>query len=275
MTTGAPGGLTVLVLAGQRSGIVDPLAAEAGVRFKALAPVSGRPMIAHVLDAAAACPAVREIVVSINEPEALSAVPEAANLAAEGRLRAVPARGNLADSVVSALEGARFPALITTADNVLLCPAAIAEFDAAARGADVAVALARREDVLDAHPDGQRKFYRCGDGAFSNCNAYWISRREALAPAELFRTGGQFVKYPLRAVGVLGLAGVVAIVRFRFGLGTLAGAFRALSRRFRMEIRPVVLKDGAVAIDVDHARSRGVAEQVLAARGARRLAAAG
>ena len=59
------------------------------------------------------------------------------------------------------------------------------------------VALARKEDVLSAHPQGQRRFYRFRDGAFSNCNLYGLSRR-GLALAETFREGGQFAKNPMR-----------------------------------------------------------------------------
>ena len=39
------------------------------------------------------------------------------------------------------------------------------------------VALARKEDVLAAHPEGQRRFYKFRDGEFSNCNLYGLSQR--------------------------------------------------------------------------------------------------
>ncbi|GLK81343.1 NTP transferase domain-containing protein [Methylopila turkensis] len=270
------GALTALVLAGERDGRLDPLAADAGVRLKALAPVAGRPMIAHVLDALAASHRVGEIRVCVNDGAGLGELPEVRRLAAAGRLRLAPARPNLVDSVLAAVEGAAFPVLIVTADSVLLTPDAIAEFDIAARrrGAEVAVALARRESVLGVHPDGQRKFYRCSDGAFSNCNMYWIGEPTALAAAELFRSGGQFVKHPMRVVGALGLRGVLELVRFRFGLSALEASFRRLSGRFGLRILPIVISDGAAAIDVDHARSLRVAEEVLAFRAGQRPALA-
>ena len=43
--------LTVIVLAAQRGGRLDPLAAEAGVSHKCLVPIGGRPLLAHVLEA--------------------------------------------------------------------------------------------------------------------------------------------------------------------------------------------------------------------------------
>jgi hypothetical protein len=161
--------------------------------------------------------------------------------------------------------GADFPVLITTADNVLLDVASIAAVDDEARAGrtDVAVAFTRRASVLAAHPDGQRRFYRFSDDAFSNCNAYWIGSPRALAVTEVFRQGGQFAKHPLRIVRAFG---IVNLVRFRYGIGTLDAAFRRFSRRFGIVIKPVILMNGAVAIDVDNARTHGIAEQLLLAR---------
>lgn len=260
--------LTVLVLAGQREGKVDPLASANGVAFKAMTPVAGRPMILHTLDAVTSSPGVGTIVVSINAGSGLEALPEIAALVGRNRLKIVASRPNLVDSVLDALDGVSFPALVTTADNVLLTPEAVTEIDERARRerAQVAIALARREDVLAAHPDGQRRFYRFADDSYSNCNSYWIGERSALAMAELFRSGGQFVKHPSRVVRTLGFAGVLELVRFRFGLGTLHDGCRRLSRRFGLDIRPIVLSDGAAAIDVDAERSLRVAEQVMAMR---------
>jgi hypothetical protein len=184
----------------------------------------------------------------------------------------VAAHPNLVDSVIAAADGATFPLLITTADNVLLTPAAIAEFIAATQvsKAQASVAFTRRESVLAAHPDGQRKFYRFAEASYSNCNTYWLAGREALAAAETFRTGGQFAKHPLRIVGAFGL---INLIRFRYGIGTLAAAFARFSRRFGFTITPVILSDGAVAIDVDNARTLGVAQEVLAQRAEPALAA--
>lgn len=271
------GALTVLVLAGERDGRLDPLAEAAGVALKALSPVAGRPMVAHVLDALAASHRVGELRISINAGSGLERLPDVRSLAASGRLIVFSSRPNLVDSVLDALHGAAFPVLIVTADSVLITPDQIAEFDIAARRSDaeVAVALARREQVLAAHPDGQRKFYTCSDGAFSNCNMYWIGEASALRAAELFRSGGQFVKHPMRVVSALGLRGIVELVRFRLGLSALNASFKRLSRRFGLRIVPIELSDGAAAIDVDHLRSLRVTEEVLAWRHAepQRLAA--
>jgi GTP:adenosylcobinamide-phosphate guanylyltransferase len=260
--------LTVLLLAGQREGRVDPLAEATGVTLKAMVPVAGKPMLLHTLGTLAKAPNVGRIVVSINAGSGVANLPEVAALMRDGRVEIRDAQPNLVDSVFFALESESFPVLITTADTVLMTPQTVGEIDGAARarGADVAIALARREDVLAAHPDGQRRFYRFGCGYYSTCNNYWIGARSALAPAELFRTGGQFVKHPSRVIGALGVAGLFELVRFRFGLGTLEQGCARLSKRFRLNIRPVVVTDGATAIDVDAERSLKVAEEFIAQR---------
>lgn len=259
------GRTTALVLAGKRDGATDPLALEAGVTHKCLVPVLDQPMLVHVIDSLAASERIGEIRVAIEEPDVLAGLPQLRGLIASGRLVAISARPNLVDSVLAAADGARFPLLITTADNVLLTPPAIAEMldGCVAEGADAAVAFARRASVLAAHPEGQRKFYAFADDSYSNCNSYWLKDKAALAAAETFRSGGQFVKHPLRVIGAFGL---LNLIRFRFGIGTLAATFARFSRRFRLTIAPVILSDGAVAIDVDNARTRGVASEVLSRR---------
>jgi GTP:adenosylcobinamide-phosphate guanylyltransferase len=258
---------TALVLAGKRDGVLDPLAAAAGVTHKCLTPVQGRPMILHVLEALSATPEINEIIISIDEPEALAALNLERLNARGARMRLAVARPNLVDSVTEAVVGASFPVLITTADNVMLTPSATAEIDEAARrgGADVAVVFARQSDVLAAHPDGQRRFYRFREDTYSNCNAYWLGGPAALRAAEVFRQGGQFAKHPGRIVAAFGLFN---LIRFRFGLDTLGGLLGRLSRRFRMKIQAIILADGAVAIDVDNARTLKIATELLDARSA-------
>ena len=46
---------TALVMAGKRSGVLDPLAERAGVSQKAVVPVNGVPMIERVVAQVAAC----------------------------------------------------------------------------------------------------------------------------------------------------------------------------------------------------------------------------
>ena len=264
--------VTALVMAGKRSGTLDPLAARAGVSQKSVVPVYGKPMIEHVIAALAACNRVGEIRVIAHEPDEIAAIPLVAQLQAEGRLVFRPGAFNLVDSVFSGAEGGGFPLLITTSDNCLVTAEGYTEFvdKALAAEAGAAAALARKEDVIAADPVGQKKFYEFSDGGYSNCNTYWIGSADALSAAEIMRTGGQFVKYPSRIAKAFG---VINLIRFYFGWGDKDKLFAQISKRFGYKLVPVVLSNGEFAIDVDEERSFGITEKLLARREA--AAAAG
>jgi GTP:adenosylcobinamide-phosphate guanylyltransferase len=256
---------TVLIMAGQRLGRVDPLAARHGVEHKCLVPLLGRPLIGYVLDAVdAAFPGAR-IVVSINDPAALAAESEARPYLDAGRMTVVPSAPNLLVSVLSASEGARFPLLMTTGDNVLMTPEALRSLHAfaLAQHADAAALFARKEDVLAAHPEGQPRFWRLRDGEFSGCNTFWVKDRDAFQVGEIFRHGGQFLKFPRRFIAAFGVG---TLVGFRLGLFTVDRVLERLSRRFGKRIRVQLADRGELAIDVDTEFSHKVAERLLRAR---------
>jgi GTP:adenosylcobinamide-phosphate guanylyltransferase len=259
------GRFTAIILAAQRDGQLDPLAAEAGVSHKCLVPIGGRPLLAHVLDALGVVEGLLQIRISVegSAAERLRSLVDAAGLSVP--VEFVPAARTITDSVYAASAGADAPFVITTADNVLLTPAAVRDIaDRLAGGDDAVVALSRREDVLSAHPQGQRRFYRFKDGSFSNCNLYGLSAA-GLRLAETFRSGGQFAKNPMRIARAFGFINLIVL---RYGLVSLDGAMRRLSRRFKVRASAVVLADGAHAIDVDNARTYSIAAQLLERRAA-------
>lgn len=255
--------ITAVVLAAQREGQLDPLAAEAGVSHKCLVPIGGRPLLAHVLDALAATDGIGAVRIVV-EPGAEARLKQIA--IGSGLLASfVPAASNIADSVYAGAHRVEGPLVVTTADNVLLTPQAVAEVaERLAAGDDAVVALTRKEAVLSAHPQGQRRFYKFRDGEFSNCNLYGLSRR-GLRLAETFRSGGQFAKNPWRIARAFGLFN---LLRLRYGLLSLDDAARRASRRFRARVSTLVLADGAHAIDVDNARTYEIAAELLERRAA-------
>lgn len=259
--------VTALIMAGKRSGALDPLAARAGVAQKCVVPVGGKPMIEHVVEAASRCDRVGEIRIVAHESAEIAAIPLVARLMEAGRLQFRPGAYNLVDSVFSGVEGAQFPVLITTADNCLVTPEGYAEFagKALAEQAEAAAAFARKEDVQAADPVGQLRFYQFDDGAYSNCNMFWIGSPRALSAAEIFRSGGQFIKFPRRIAQAFG---VLNLIRFYFGWGTRAKLFENVSRRFGFKVTTIVLSNGEYAIDVDEERSFAVTERLLAKRAA-------
>ncbi len=258
-------GVTSIILAGKRAGALDPLAAKAGVSQKCVVPVGGMPMIEHTVRALAACEPVTDIRVVAHDTAEIVAIPIIASLIAEGRLSFRPAAFNLVDSVTAAADGAQFPLLITTADNCLVTPEGYTEFIEKARadGLEAASAMSRREDVQAADRDGQARFYKFRDGEFSNCNMYWLATPRSLQSAEIFRNGGQFVKFPARIAKAFGLTN---LIRFHFGWANRDKLFAAISRRFGFEMRPITMSKGEYAIDVDNERTFHVTEKLLAQR---------
>ncbi len=257
--------VTALIMAGKRSGVLDPLAERAGVAQKCVVPVNGVAMIERVVRQVSACDRVGVIRIVAHEPDEIAQQPTIAKLLAEGRLTFAEGKFNIVDSVFSGAEGADFPILITTADNCLVTPEGYGEFVEKCLAAEAggAAGLARKEDVRAADPQGQAKFYEFKDGGYSNCNMYWLGSEQALSAAEIMREGGQFVKFPRRIIKAFGL---MNLIRFRMGTGSKEKLFEQISRRFGIKLVPVVLSDGHYAIDVDNERTYAVTEKILKRR---------
>jgi GTP:adenosylcobinamide-phosphate guanylyltransferase len=255
---------TALILAAQRPGETNPLAEAAGVSHKCLVPIAGAPLITHVVRVLAAMPSLAALRISV-EPELW---PVLDDLVAPQRrpglaigMRAPQA--NIADSIFGALAGAEGPYVITTADNVLVTGAAIDALLDRLERSDASLILTTREAVQAVHPDAQRRFYRLGKGHYSNCNLYGVRDANALEAAEVFRGGGQFRRHAGRAIKALGLLNIALVLSGRLGLEAAA---RRFSRRLGLVLDLAVLDDGALAVDIDNARTHAIAEPILARR---------
>jgi GTP:adenosylcobinamide-phosphate guanylyltransferase len=257
-----------IVLAGQRHGAANPLAVRAGVSHKCLVPIAGRPLIAHVLATLTALPELAEIRISVEAGAEADLRPVIAPFEAAGvPIRLVPCEARLADSLVAAAQHDPGPFIVTTADNVLLTPDAVAQVREALREADGVAAMARKASVLAAHPEGQRGFYRFRDDDYANCNIYALANRRAIdAGADVFRGGGQFMKSVWRMIAAFGLHNIVLL---RLGAFSREAAMRRLSRRLGLVVRAIEFTDGSLAVDVDNERTYRVCEELLAQRQAR------
>lgn len=252
----------VLVLAGRRNASPDPLAARHGVSHKAMVPVLGEAMIGRVLKIVEAAFPDAPLYVSVEDFGLIRDEPTVARLYAAGRLQPVDAQAHIVDSIVTASATTGFPLLVTTADNVLMTPEALRQLhqEGLQWQSHALVAMARKQDIRATHPEGQRRFYEFKGGGYSNCNMFWLGSERALRATETFRHGGQFAKKPERIIKAFGL---MNLIRFRLGLHTLEQMFRFISQRFGVDIRPVVMSEGRLAIDVDNERTHAVAEDVL------------
>ncbi|WP_293374056.1 nucleotidyltransferase family protein [Nevskia sp.] len=267
MTAAAPlekkAGLTALVLAGSR-GPDDPMARAFAVPHKALIAVGGVPMLLRVITALGAAPEIARIVVIIEAPELVHALP-GLGLAANGKpVETFPAAGSPSRSVVAALARYPTPLVITTADHALLQPEWLRYFLAAVPDdADAALALARSEIVLAEMPDTRRTWLRFSEGAYSGCNLFYFASPKALALAELWRHVEALRKRP---VAMLRLLGWGYALRYRLGWLRLSSALARLGALADgAKAAAVEMPFARAAVDVDKPADKELVERLLAA----------
>jgi len=252
-------GLTALVLAGTRPG-GDPLADYAGVSHKALIEIGGVPMLARVLAALDAAPAVARMVVVIDRPEVMAALPKFSK-----PVTLMAAQSGPSASVAAALQQLGTPLLVTTADHAMLRPEWISEFlQSGSTGADAWLALARREAVQVAAPHTQRTWLRFADGDYSGCNLFLLRNAAALGVVQLWQQMEAARKRPLSLLRRLGLA---YVIRYKLGRLSLAAALERLGILAGSRIAAVTLSDGRAAIDVDKPADLDLVRQIIS-RGA-------
>ncbi|MEL6792121.1 MAG: nucleotidyltransferase family protein [Pseudomonadota bacterium] len=257
---------TALILASRRQGVVDPLAAEAGVSHKCLIDMDGAPMIERVIVSLRDAKSVGDIVISIDDPAVLDRVTAVREGVEAGVIRFAPARENLWLSVRDALSGAvEFPALICTADNALQTAEMVDHFTAAcaADGCEIGVAVTAAETIWSKYPEGQRRPHRFRDGMWSNCNLFALRSPAAIGAARAFEGGGQFGKSKKRVLKAFGL---LNLILYMTKLYTLRGTFARVSKRFGISIKPIEMPWPEAPIDVDNERTQRIAREILVAR---------
>ena len=172
-----------------------------------------------------------------------------------------------AASVFGALrsEPGKEPVLVTTCDHALLTPEMIDAFakQSVESGADLTLALARRETIEAQHPDTKRTYLRFGDGEYSSCNLFCIVTPNAHRVVEFWRDAEEDRKRPWRIAWRFGIG---TALRLLIGRPKLERAFAILSKRLEVSIRPIVLPFAEAAIDVDTEQDLAMVERILKAR---------
>ncbi|MDB5717601.1 MAG: hypothetical protein JWM38_1028 [Sphingomonas bacterium] len=256
-------GWTAIVLAGQRPG-GDPLAAVAGVPFKALIPVAGEPMVARVIRTLLAAPSIDHVVVLAQEPDRLLALaPEW--IARDPRVRRAIGGGGISQSLAEVVgtDVAPWPVLVTTADHPLLTVAMIETFLAGVGDADVAVAMAERTVIHAAYPENRRTWLKFADGAWSGANLFALGGPPARAALASWSEVEQDRKKALRLIWHFGPILALRAISRTIGLNA---ALAAAGRRLGIVARLVAMPQAEAAIDVDKPSDLALAERILAAR---------
>jgi len=244
--------VSVLILAGQREGVVDPLCAEAGVERKAIIPVNGKPMIDYVLDALSAA--------RLNLPFHVSGF----GADYDTRLTQSPSAPGPAGSAYAALtDDISFPCLMTTCDHPLLSRDMLEIFIAKANesGADFCVGFAQKSVIQPAYPDVKRTYWNFSDTPVSGCNLFYIANEQGLAAIEFWKQAQHLRKQPIK------LARTVAwglLFKYLLGRLTLTEAFAYVSKRLNIAAAPILIPIPEAAIDVDKPSDKELVERILA-----------
>jgi len=235
---------TALVLAGSRPGR-DALAESHGTDLKALIPVGGVAMVVRPVSALLAAPGITTVRVLAQQPKRIAAV-----LPDDPRLGVEVSGATIASTLEAILADPEtvFPLLVTTADHALLDAAMIADFCAAAAGADLAIGLVERS-ALDARlPQTKRTWIKFRGGAYSGANLFAFGSRDADRAVALWRTVEQDRKKGWRMIAALGpLVLLGAVLRVR----SLDQTLVSIGRRLELTIRKVELSSPLAAVDVD------------------------
>ena len=252
--------VNVLILAGQRhkngEPLPDQLCIDAGVKWKALLPIHGKPMVDYVLDALAQSP-------SVNAPPWISGLDKA--LIGDD-LRQSPSADGPASSVVVAAEAdLKYPFIVTTCDHPLLTPNMVESFIQGARStnADFVVAFASKRSIAPAYPHVKRTYLNFKGESVSGCNLFYVRNNKGLAAIKFWRAAQHDRKKPVKLARRLGIA---MLLKYISGGLTIEKAFAYASAKLKIHATYVLLSAPEAAIDVDKPSDLELVKTILAPR---------
>lgn len=251
------GSWTAIVLAGQRPG-ENAFARNNGVALKALIPVGGQPMIARVVDALLAVPAIGDIVILAQEPDRLRpALPD------DPRIRTAWAQSGISRSIRAvAGRDAAYPILIVTADHALLTPQMVETFLGGSAG-DISVAAVERKVVEAAYTQTKRTWLRFSDGDYSGANLFALRTEGAQRALDLWARVEQDRK---KALKLLTSFGPILALRALTRTISFGKALRTAGRKVGLDAHVVPLPFAEAAIDVDKPEDLELVQQIVAGR---------
>ncbi|HEY8449376.1 MAG TPA: nucleotidyltransferase family protein [Bacillota bacterium] len=244
-----------VVLAGRpNTGALAGLGPEAS---EALIEIAGRPMLAHILEALAACAELDPICV-VGPVTALSPWVDGR------RVIAVPAGATLTENVrrgVAALAGRRW-ALILTSDIPLVRPQTIEEFLAHCdrQGARFFYPIVPRACYEQRFPGSRRTYARLADGVFTGGNAFFVDTEIVNGALELLDRFYAMRKSPLRLAQFLGPSFVVRLLLGRLRLVELE---QRISQWVGAPGKAVICEHAEIGFDVDRPEDVAIAEGYL------------
>ena len=250
---------TAAVLAGSRPG-KDRFAAQFGIEMKALIPVAAEPMVVRPVRALLASKSVGHVIVLSQAPDRIAAV-----IASDPRVRFVQSQGTIAETMLALCDDPEiaWPLLVTTADHALLDRATVDEFARGAAGADIAIGVVERSNVLQRLPQTKRTWLKFRGGAFTGANLFALASPKVWPAIELWRSIEQDRKKGWRIVSLLG---PLVLIGTLLRLLSIDNALNLLGRRFGLSVKAVRLSNPLAGVDVDKVEDHALAEAIFAGR---------
>ena len=247
-----------MVFAGSRPG-VDRFAASYSTDLKALIPVAGEAMVCRPVRALLASPDIAKVRVCTQQPERIGAV-----LPADPRLSVERSDATIAATLaaICADPATHWPILVTTADHALLDEAMIADFISRANGADLAIGLVEARPLLKRLPATERTWIGFRGGRYSGANLFALGSPRAAGAIELWRGVEQDRKKGWHLLAMLGLPGLLGLLRLR----SLEHTMASIGRRLGLDLRAIEMRNPLAAVDVDKPADHELVEAILAGR---------
>ncbi|WP_308909184.1 HAD-IB family phosphatase [Pseudokordiimonas caeni] len=250
----------ILLAGSRREG--DPL--KFGGQGKAMLQIDGQAMLAHVIGTLARTAYIDRFLIVSDEDLTGDAT---LRRAARGLpMEHVPAGATICRSVLAArkLVPVGQAALLTTADNPLLTPAAATDFlSAAQRNEGLTVGMVPRQVIQARYPESRRTYYKFRDVDTTGANLYFLNGETVDNMLTFWEQVEQHRKKPLKVVKSFGWLNVIGMVMRRF---TITEAFARAGRTVGCPVRPHLLKEAEAAMDVDTQKDFETAERILQLR---------
>ena len=251
------------MLAGSRAE-KDPLAAHFELPLKALVPVAGAPMIAHVVRCLVQCPAIARVVIVAQQP-ALLDCPDLQSLPDRCPIHWAAGKDGIAESLmtIAGTEAAPWPVLVTTADNPLLTPEVVEHFLARSEGSDVSLAVVDRELLSARYPESRRTWLRFRAGAYTGANLFTACTPRSTQGLGIFQRAETSRKKQLGLLWHFGPALALAALTRTMSLQQVVAR---CGTRFGLKPAVVVLPYAEAGIDVDSLEDWRFADRFLSRR---------
>jgi CTP:molybdopterin cytidylyltransferase MocA len=241
----------------------DLLAEYTQGKSKALIPIAGKPMIAHVVDALAGSRHVKRIVIVALDPDAevqfaapVEYVPDAGSML-----------GNVEIGITYALE--HYPdldaVLLSGSDVPTITPAIVDAFieECLRTDHDLYYIIIERSVMEARFPESRRSYVRLSDGDFAGGDILLFRRSVNLGHQELWQRLSGARKNALRQAAMFGLWPLVKLVTRRL---SLAEAERRACKALDVRGHAILFPYAEVGMDVDKPFQLEIARAELEAR---------